>query len=169
MSKIKCFLGILIISTMAQQALAGEVVFFRPGRILISAEYQSLLPSCNSYNNLQYPQALFEYCVSKTYSLGLGVGYGTREHPGYLRKQNGWSMEASAFINYRIAGKFMKGILGMGIVWIPNLKTARAKATLGIRLILAKSIATHGKILFLKTNDRDFGIGYALGLTFAFR
>ncbi len=169
MNKIKWFLIILIISTMAQQALAEKAAFFRPGRILISAEYQSLLPSCNSYDRLQYPQALFEYCVSKTYSLGLGVGYGTREHPGYLSEQNGWSMESSAFINYRIAGKFMKGILGVGLVWIPNMKTVRVKTTLGIRLILAKSIAVHGKILFLKTNDRDFGVGCAYGFTFAFR
>jgi len=86
-----------------------------------------------------------------------------------LRKPNGWSMEASAFINYKIAGKFMKGILGAGLVWIPNLKSVRAKISLGIRLILAKNIAAHGKLLFLKTTDRDFGVGYAYGLTFAFR
>jgi len=168
MNKIKWFLIILIISTMAQQALAEKAAFFRPGRILISAEYQWLLPSCNGYGKLQYPQALFEYCVSKRFSLGLGVGYGTRQPPGYL-KQNGWSMEASAFINPRIAGKFMKGILGVGLVWVPNMKTIRVKTTLGIRLILAKSIATHGKLLFLKIDNRDFGIGFAYGLTFAFR
>jgi hypothetical protein len=54
MNKVKIFLMILIIGTMAQQALAAEASFFHPGRILISAEYQSLLPSCNSYSSIVY-------------------------------------------------------------------------------------------------------------------
>ncbi len=167
MNKVKIFLMILIIGTMAQQAMATETSFFRPGRILISAEYQSLLPSCNSYDKLRYPQGLFEYCLSENFSLGLGLGYGSRVHPGYLRKQNEWSVESSAFLNF--GKKIVRGILGVGLVWVPNMSTVKAKGTLGIRFIIAKNFAAHAKLLILKTTEMDFGVGFGYGLTFAFR
>lgn len=167
MNKVKIFLMLLISGTMAQQALAAENSFFRPGRILVSAEYQSFFPSCNSYDKLCYPQGLFEYCLSGTFSLGLGLGYGSREHAGYLRKQNELSVESSAFINF--GKKITRGILGVGLVWVPNIKTVKAKGTLGIRFILAKNLAIHAKLLILKITEMDFGVGFGYGVTFAFR
>jgi hypothetical protein len=95
------------------------------------------------------------------------VGYGSRVHPGYLRKQNEWSVESSAFLNF--GKKIVRGILGVGLVWVPNMSTVKAKGTLGIRFIIAKNFAAHAKLLILKTTEMDFGVGFGYGLTFALR
>jgi hypothetical protein len=146
MNKAKIFLMILIVGAMTQYAFSEDANVFHPGGVIISAEYQSILPSCNSYPHLKYPQGIFEYCIWKNVSL-----------------------ESSIFQNFRISGNSVKGIMGIGLVWIPNLKTVSIKPTLGIRFLIARRVAIHAKIFYLKTSDMDIGLGFAYGLGFALK
>ncbi|MCX6584256.1 MAG: hypothetical protein NT166_29120 [Candidatus Aminicenantes bacterium] len=169
MNKAKIFLMILIVGTMTQYAFSEDENVFHRGGVIISAEYQSILPSCNSYPHLKYPQGVFEYCIWKNVSLAMGVGYGSRNRGGYLRKENELSLESSIFQNFRISGNSVKGIMGIGLVWIPNLKTVSIKPTFGIRFLIARKVAIHAKIFYLKTSDMDIGLGFAYGLGFALK
>ncbi|HLP60823.1 MAG TPA: hypothetical protein VK186_18425 [Candidatus Deferrimicrobium sp.] len=167
MNKVKIFLMVLIIGTITQYAFSEEAVFFHPKGIIISAEYQSILPDCNSYPTLRYPQGIFEYCFSEEFSLIAGVGSGSRLNGWYWRKDNGLSLESSIYHNFRISRKSVKGLMGIGLVWIPNFKIALVKPTFGIRILIAQRMAIYAKLFYLKTSYMDLGLGFAYGLGFS--